>query len=773
MKYFLLIIATVFSSFVFAQREDHKWYFSDTNIGLFFDYNTNAVSITHEHVPMNFAGAYSVACNNVTGQLMYYTDGSKVWDKNHLVMPNGNALNSGLHPIQTGLTCYYPGHPNHLFIISTTGDGATAGNIYYSEIDMSLPGNGTIANPTGDVVSAAKNILLTTQSTEGLKIISGTTNCYWLIVPQINSTNVRVFKINNNGITLNNTYNIGVDVGIVSYTEYSPVSHKLAVANFNGNQPSIVMDFNEATGQISNSLAIPGTSFYGSGICAVEWSPSGQLLYLTRYRNNSSSSSGQLLQYNIYTPSTSAIVIATMLPSSNSNGSKGLKLAPDGKIYHVWGLDSNTYLGTINSPDMVGVACNYVPLSLNMGQALDYLHTLSEPLLPPVCFNITVNNATICSGQSTTLTASGATTYVWNNGLDTNHLQVVNPTITTSYIVTGTTGTCVTSDTATVFVNQNPIPSITGNLSFCTGGYTFLDAGPGYIFYNWSQGGHTQSINVTTAGTYMVTVTNANGCTGTNQVIVTSTPSNLQVTLSSNSPICESQTLNLTSLPTGGTNYSWTGPNGFTSSLQNPTITNATTFATGIYSVTVTFSGGCTATGQISASVNSAPSLTLISDTMILLNDSIQLEVSGASSYLWSPANGLSCTTCSNPIATPNHSITYCVVGTNANGCSDTACVKISLGNDCGEIWVPSAFSPNGDNENDVLYVYGKCIKTMEFKIFNRWGEEVFESTDPAVGWNGVFRGKESDTDVFVYYLIAEDNFGSKYKLKGNITLMH
>ena len=117
MKTTILIITLLSSITLFAQREDHTWYFSETNLGLFFDYNTNVVSITHEHAPMNYAGSYSVACNNITGQLMYYTDGSNVWDKNHLVMPNGNGLNSGLHPIQTGLTCYNPGHPNHFLLL--------------------------------------------------------------------------------------------------------------------------------------------------------------------------------------------------------------------------------------------------------------------------------------------------------------------------------------------------------------------------------------------------------------------------------------------------------------------------------------------------------------------------------------------------------------------------------------------------------------------------------------------------------------------------------
>jgi len=410
--------------------------------------------------------------------------------------------------------------------------------------------------------------------------------------------------------------------------------------------------------------------------------------------------------------------------------------------------------------------------AIDMGSSFPVTGLFPEFLVPKSCVNITVNNATICSGQSATLTATGATAFSWNNGLDTNRLQIVSPTSTTSYIVTGTTGTCVSADTATVTVNPNPIPSITGNLLFCTGGFTTLNAGSGYVFYHWSQGGNTQSITVTSTGTYTVTVTNANGCTGTGQATVTSVTSNIQTTLSSNSPICAGQTLNLTSLPAGGTGYSWAGPNNFTSSMQKSDHNKYTTSATGTYYVTVTLAGGCTGTGQIIATVYPLPVLILTNDTSIAKDSTVQLEASGASSYLWSPAENLSCTTCSNPIASPNSSISYCVIGTNTSGCSDTACVKITMKNECGDIWVPSAFSPNGDKENDVLYVYGKCIKSMEFRIYNRWGEKVFESTDPSVGWDGVFRGKDADTDVFVYYLKAENNNGSKVVLKGNVTLM-
>jgi gliding motility-associated-like protein len=91
----------------------------------------------------------------------------------------------------------------------------------------------------------------------------------------------------------------------------------------------------------------------------------------------------------------------------------------------------------------------------------------------------------------------------------------------------------------------------------------------------------------------------------------------------------------------------------------------------------------------------------------------------------------------------------------------------------CGEIFVPTAFSPNGGDatENEQLKVYGNCILNLEFAIFDRWGEKVFETTNPAIGWYGTYKGKKLDTAVFVYFLKATVD-GIEVKKHGNITLV-
>jgi gliding motility-associated-like protein len=87
-------------------------------------------------------------------------------------------------------------------------------------------------------------------------------------------------------------------------------------------------------------------------------------------------------------------------------------------------------------------------------------------------------------------------------------------------------------------------------------------------------------------------------------------------------------------------------------------------------------------------------------------------------------------------------------------------------------MYVPNAFSPNNDGVNDILYVKGRCLQTLTFMVFNRWGEKVFETTDREIGWDGTYKGQLMNTDVFVYRLEGKTFDGKGYSSKGNITLV-
>lgn len=172
------------------------------------------------------------------------------------------------------------------------------------------------------------------------------------------------------------------------------------------------------------------------------------------------------------------------------------------------------------------------------------------------------------------------------------------------------------------------------------------------------------------------------------------------------------------------------------------------------------------------------PNVTIIapgqrkSDTAIKFNQSIVLTATNALTYTWSPKYSISAVTGSVVTVNPTKSTQYIVTGRNSKRCFSSDTINVNVFEDCGDMFVPNAFSPNDDNVNDVLLVRGVCLETLTFMVFNRWGEKVFETNDVNVGWDGTFNGEKMNTGVFVYRLEGKTYEGKGFSLKGNITLM-
>lgn len=287
-----------------------------------------------------------------------------------------------------------------------------------------------------------------------------------------------------------------------------------------------------------------------------------------------------------------------------------------------------------------------------------------------------------CAGNNTNITANGATSYVWSpsTGLSSTTSATVNatPTSSTSYKVVGTLGTCVDSTIVNINVTPGPIISITTVDSIlCIGNSALLTASGGTT-YTWTPSSTLSSstgssVTATPSGSTTYTVTGTtSGCSGTASKIITVNPLPI-VTIGSNTPVCSGANINLTS--SGGVSYQWSGPNGYTSSDQNPTILNSTATHNGVYIVTVTSSSGCTATAQTTMVVNSTPNILVSSNTPICENVSLNLTSSGGSGYQWSGPNGFSSTN-QNPVISSSSVLasgTYTVTVTGTGGCTSTA----------------------------------------------------------------------------------------------------
>ncbi|MBK9016945.1 MAG: gliding motility-associated C-terminal domain-containing protein [Saprospiraceae bacterium] len=171
----------------------------------------------------------------------------------------------------------------------------------------------------------------------------------------------------------------------------------------------------------------------------------------------------------------------------------------------------------------------------------------------------------------------------------------------------------------------------------------------------------------------------------------------------------------------------------------------------------------------------------LSGDESIALGDSIQLQVSTnqvAQSFLWSPAEGLSCADCARPVASPVISGSYQVVVTTADGCSATDEIFIEVKNG-QKVYVPNAFSPNGDGLNDLFMPFtdGSVRSIRTFRIFDRQGNNVFDGynlipNEPSLGWDGVFRGKEMQPAVFAWMAEVEFLDGKIQLYRGDVVLI-
>jgi gliding motility-associated-like protein/uncharacterized repeat protein (TIGR01451 family) len=270
----------------------------------------------------------------------------------------------------------------------------------------------------------------------------------------------------------------------------------------------------------------------------------------------------------------------------------------------------------------------------------------------------------VCAGSSVTLTATGATSYLWDTNATTSTITV-SPSATTTYTVTGTSNGCSATDQVVVTVNPTPTANAGSDQTICIGSSATLTASGG-VTYLWSNGSTVSSISVTPSvtTTYTVTVTDANGCTGIDQVIVTVG----QPPVANAGPdksVCLGSSTTLTA--TGGTSYLWS--TGQTTATITVSPTTATT-----YTVTVS-NGVCTATDQVTVTINPNPTADIIGDNVGLCEGStICLKATGGVSYQWSNGSKLD-----SAVVMLMSGQVITVTVTDANGCTDTETANINI----------------------------------------------------------------------------------------------
>jgi|GEM_PF-1629789 len=384
---------------------------------------------------------------------------------------------------------------------------------------------------------------------------------------------------------------------------------------------------------------------------------------------------------------------------------------------------------------------------------------------------LTVISPTLCAGETTTISAFGASTYTWSTGSSSN-ITIVSPLISTNYTVTGESLGCTTAITASILVTDLPTISV-NSATLCVGQSTVINAS-GASSYVWDSGETTSSITVAPTSSTIYTVTGtAFGCSNTAFVsVTTSTVADVSISPTSTLIPCNTNSIVLTasSISGGPYTYNWQLPIG--------TGSDYTVFTSGTYTVIATNSiNGCTVSATQVVEQETVMA-SFVADTysgLSPLNVSfLNTSTSGVDvTYLWDLGNSTSTyttTNCSSTyINTGAYEVTLIV---NKGFCVDTAKTFIYVDLPSGLI-APNVITPNGDGKNDVFYLDALNIGQITMFIFDRWGLKLFDATDfGKMSWDGKNHSGNLVADGVYFYVIKATGLDNKpYELKGTISV--
>jgi len=449
-----------------------------------------------------------------------------------------------------------------------------------------------------------------------------------------------------------------------------------------------------------------------------------------------------------------------------------------------------TYLSSTSTPNPICFAphtTDYMLLISN-GVCIDTLYQKVNVL------NLSANagnDTSICHFAHTLIGSaiggSSNTKYHWssnsqfsdmlNNSYDENFANVTINTPTWFYLLVSDMG-CTAIDS--VFVKLHEInssftytePSCYGD---CNGSITIAVSGGNspYTFL-WNNGETTQSIQGLCSGTYSVSITDGDGCQNTAQQQLKE-PEAISTKLYTNHIPCKSACIGtIQSTVSGGSPpYSYLWNNGEKKA-------NISDLCAGKYSLTITDSKTCIDTISSEIEVHDIyENVQVWADKdSIWQGESTLIHATNLNgiSYTWKPSTWVSNPNeSSTTITPPPGTWTFTVELNDENGCFYTDSIKVVVSDVlCEEpfVFIPNAFTPDGDNKNDVLYVRGVYIEKMKLKIFDRWGNIVFESNNQNDGWDGTYKNKEAEPGVYVYHLEVHCYGNSVFRKKGNITLI-
>lgn len=460
--------------------------------------------------------------------------------------------------------------------------------------------------------------------------------------------------------------------------------------------------------------------------------------------------------------------------------------------------DGSTVENQPNPSHIYTIAGTYIiTLSMyNEGNLLSVVKDTIRFSLPPAA--IKADDLSACIGETIKLYSpeeNAGYTYTWDfgNGSVSNTADSLS---TQAYITPGSylpaliirdVAGCAAAVKLDAAVVVHPDPQVTitpASPLVCKDASVQLQASGG-VQYQWSPVNGLNNAQVADPiaspavnTSYVVSVTDVNGCKGKASVNVeVAQPITMPAIAAAD--ICKGSTVQLNA--SGAASYQWTGD---LTELSNPQIANPVVKPeqTTSYTVVGFDRYKCYSdTVIVPVRVHNLPTVNAGDDREVVVGTSNPMQITNSADVVrwqWTPADYLSCTNCASPVSVPLAPVEYTVTVFTQYGCTVSDKVKLDVLCKDGNIYIPTAFTPNNDGKNDLFRIEGQGVtKIISLRIFNRWGEIIFEAKNFAPGgregsWDGRLKGLPAETGTYVYFVEMECTAGMKFERKGVVTLV-
>ncbi len=602
------------------------------------------------------------------------------------------------------------------------------------------------------------------------------------------------------------SYSWSPATGLSNSTVFNPTANPLSTTVYtvtgtdvNGCSNSTTATVNIASNPVVNTLADPAvicegetTALSATGLSSFTWSPGGQVISpiivapaaTTTYTvsgNDLNGCSGQ----GTVTVTVNPTPVITSTPASVAIcDGDATSLSASGGISYSWipaaDLDDPNIANPIASP---AVTTTYTVTGYN-SYGCSAAATSTVTVHPATVVNAVADPAGICAGDSAKLSVSGLSLFTWSPGGQTVSPVMVSPLNSTTYTVTGSDANGC-NGTATVSVVVDPVPTViatSADTLICDGKNAVINATGNATQFAWSPGslnGSTVTVFPSDTTLYMVTGILGN-CIATDSILIKVAPSPSVAFFPSLLEGCDPLQVSFTDQSTSGIQWHWLFGDGDTSPEKN----TIHTFHTGTWSVseTVTNTAGCTSTLLLTDLIHVYADPVADFSVTPAMNQPVELTdaafqfsnmSNGATAFYWDFDDGYFSSE-ENPdhrYSTPGkYAVTLIAAG--PGNCSDSITqsfvdvIPATIG------FIPSAFTPNGDGLNDFFLPANTNLQSFDMKIFNRWGNLVFQSTTIGEGWDGNEDGLPAEMGVYVYWISLGFENGKAELRKGNLTLL-